>query len=110
MHPTSWRGHYCRSEVEIGQHVVLAVIDERGQLQPRANVNRRTRDVEFARDSSVEGSGFELSVPLRRATASELSVPPAVNAVGAAHAVSGRIARPKARIPKLTARRVAVLA
>ena len=55
MHPTSWRGHYCRSEVEIGQHVVLAVIDERGQPQPRANVNRRTRDVEFARDSSVEG-------------------------------------------------------
>src|ERR1700736_2045315 len=34
-------------------------------------------------DSAAEGSGFELSVPLRRATTSELSVPPAVNAVGA---------------------------
>jgi hypothetical protein len=31
----------------------------------------------FAEDSPQEGSGFELSVPLRRATASELSVPPA---------------------------------
>ena len=34
-------------------------------------------------DCLLEGSGFELSVPLRRATTSELSVPPAVNAVGA---------------------------
>ena len=34
-------------------------------------------------DWLLEGSGFELSVPLRRATTSELSVPPAVNAVGA---------------------------
>src|ERR1700730_6497874 len=40
-------------------------------------------EVRFAMDSPVEGSGFELSVPLRRATTSELSVPPAVNAVGA---------------------------
>jgi hypothetical protein len=52
----------ARTKNRIGQHVVLAVIDERGQLQPRANVNRRTRDVEFARDSSVEGDGFELPV------------------------------------------------
>src|SRR5258706_11052479 len=40
-------------------------------------------DRQFASVSPLEGSGFELSVPLRRATTSELSVPPAVNAVGA---------------------------
>ena len=37
----------------------------------------------FAIDFLLEEVGFELSVPLRRATASELSVPPAVNGVGA---------------------------
>src|SRR6202011_1802625 len=47
-------------------------------------LGRRTpSEVKFAADSAAEGSGFELSVPLRRATTSELSVPPAVNAVGA---------------------------
>jgi hypothetical protein len=37
----------------------------------------------FAPDSPLEGSGFELSVPLGRATTSELSVPLEVNALGA---------------------------
>src|SRR6202011_1005198 len=47
-------------------------------------LGRRTpSEVKFAADSLLEGSGFELSVPLRRATTSELSVPPAVKAVGA---------------------------
>jgi hypothetical protein len=46
----------------------------------------RTRDLDgtrlrFARDSLLEGSGFKLSVPLRLATTSELSVPLAINAV-----------------------------
>src|SRR6202023_539083 len=42
----------------------------------------RRLGTESSPDSPLEGSGFELSVPLRRATTSELSVSPAVNAVG----------------------------
>ena len=39
-------------------------------------MRRSCEEIRFALDSALEGSGFELSVPLIRAT-TELSVPPA---------------------------------
>jgi hypothetical protein len=55
-------------EPRIPRAELITGLNERGQLQPRANVNRRTRGVEFARDSPLERAGFEPPVPLEEAT------------------------------------------
>src|ERR1700726_407546 len=72
----------------VGYPYSQAWYDRRGVYRAAAHTDRPAhaaspQGVKFAPDSPLEGGGFELSVPLRRATTSELSVPPAVKAVGA---------------------------